>query len=151
MGRAGDPGPGSSPNFQLLPVKLLMTANNPFTEQHGNSSWRLPCGGCALVRFDRYVDNSEILGQELPPGIRQSRHSIGYRLPGGHHPCPGNTGHGPATACAGDPGKDSYHTLYRPPTSRYRTSAPPDRNHYRLPRSDSGVSQAIGQPFDANS
>jgi len=86
-----------------------------------------------------------------PTGIRPGRQPDRHSPTGEDHPRPGDTDHGHAAPCAGDPGKNSGHARFIPATTDYRASSSPYRRHNPLPRSASGVPQVLDlKRWDSN-
>ena len=81
---------------------------------------------------------------ESPPGIRSDSHSGRYRLPGGHHPRSGDTGHGPTAPCPGDPGKDPLLSRHLPTSPSDRADASAHWSNQGTTRSVPGVQQVLG-------
>ena len=77
---------------------------------------------------------------ESSPGIREGRQSGRYRPPGGHHPSPGDAGHGDATTRPGNPATNTFHDRNWPVASSLATARRlrRDRVQWRSPRSRIG-------------
>lgn len=78
------------------------------------------------------------------PGIRKDCQPGRYCSSGGNHPWSGQPDNGHAAASTEDQGGNPVDACRCSSPPLNRTSAPPDRNHQRLSRSESGIPQALG-------